>query len=245
MSKPESASLPYRLLVGAVRLVLPLLVRRSWEGLHWVPKEGPVLVVGNHTSNFDPISLADALVAAGRWPRFLAKSDIWQVPVLGWLAVQCRQIPVERNTSRAKEALRYALEALDEGSCVALYPEGTITRDPAGWPMKARRGVAQLALAREVPVIPIAQHGPSALLGGRYLELRKLFSLKRRPIKLLVGEPVELSDLRHGEPGKRELEEATRRIMSRVSDLYGKLAGEPVPELIWDPWAEGYVSREQ
>lgn len=243
MAEPESPSIVYRGLVGTVRLVLPLLVKRSWSGLHRLPGSGPVLVVSNHTSNFDAITLADALVAGGRWPRFLGKADIWRVPFIGWLAVKCRQIPVERNTERAKDALIPAAAALADGECVALYPEGTITRDPSGWPMLGRRGAARLALTSSAPVVPVVQHGPDQVLGGRYLELRKLFSFRRRVIKLVVGEPIALDDLRGPEPTEEQIAEATSRIMSEITRLYGELVGEPIPEIVWSPWEKGYVKR--
>ncbi len=246
MSQPDRAPLVYRALVGVVRVLLKVLVRRRWTGLERVPRTGPALVVSNHTSNFDAISLGDALVAAGRWPRFLGKADIWKVPGLGWLARQCRQIPVERHTERAKDALVHATTALAEGDCVVIFPEGTITRDPEGWPMVARRGAARLALTTGAPVIPIAQEGPAAILGGRHLELRKLFSLRRRPIDLLVGEPLDLDEFRPAdgaEPGEEQVEAASWRITEALTALYGQLRREPVPELIWNPWSKDYVTR--
>lgn len=245
MPKPESAPIVYRALVGLVRCFLPLVVTRQWHDLHRVPKQGGALVVSNHTSNFDTIMLGDALVAAGRWPRFLGKSEIWKVPVLGWLAVQCRQIPVERHTARAKDSLRHAAAALEQGDCVVIFPEGTITHDPRGWPMVARSGAARLALTTGAPVIPVAQEGCQEVLGGRYLRLRKLFSLRRRPIRLAVGEPVELTDLLSEAPSDDDIREASRRITEALTNVYASVRGEPAPELIWNSWKEEYVSRAE
>ena len=245
MLKRESAPLAYRALVGVARSLLPLVVTRHWRGLHRVPKAGGVLVVSNHTSNFDTITLGDALIAAGRWPRFLGKSEIWRVPVLGWLAVQCRQIPVERHTARAKDALRHAASALRQGDCVAMFPEGTITHDPEGWPMVARAGAARLALTTGAPVITVAQEGCQEVLGGRRLNLGKLFSLRRRPIRLAVGEPVDLTDLRSESPSEETVQEANRRITEALTKVYAEVHGEDVPELIWNNWKKEYVSRAE
>lgn len=245
MLKRESAPLAYRALVGVARSLLPLVVTRHWRGLHRVPKAGGVLVVSNHTSNFDTITLGDALIAAGRWPRFLGKSEIWKVPVLGWFAVQCRQIPVERHTARAKDSLRHAAAALEQGDCVAMFPEGTITHDPNGWPMVARAGAARLALTTGAPVIPVAQEGCQEVLGGRHLRVRKLLALRRRPISLAVGEPVELADLLSDAPSDDDVREANRRITEALTRAYAEVRGEDVPELIWNNWKKEYVSRAE
>lgn len=245
MPKPESAPIVYRALVGLVRCFLPLVVTRQWHDLHRVPKHGGALVVSNHTSNFDTIMLGDALVSAGRWPRFLGKSEIWKVPVLGWLAVQCRQIPVERHTARAKDSLRHAAAALEQGDCVVIFPEGTITHDPRGWPMVARSGAARLALTSGAPVIPVAQEGCQEVLGGRHLRVRKLFALRRRPIALAVGEPVDLTDLLSDAPSDDDIREANRRITEALTKVYAEVRGEDVPELIWNNWKKEYVSRAE
>ena len=119
---------------------MPLVARRHWAGQEHIPATGPAIVVGNHISNFDPLVLGEYLIYSGRWPRFLGKADIWRVPVLGWVAKQCQQIPVYRDTDRASDSLIHARKALERGQLIALYPEGTITADPDGWPMTGRRG---------------------------------------------------------------------------------------------------------
>lgn len=244
MPKPEPAPLVYRGLVGSVRSIVPLLTRRHFINLDKVPRTGGALVVSNHTSNYDTIALGDFLVRAGRYPRFLGKAELWRLPFIGWLARQCRQIPVERHTARAKDSLRHARVALGNGDLVAIYPEGTITKDPTGWPMLARHGAARLALATGVPVIPVAQYGPHKVLGGSRLELGKLFSLKRRDVTVLAGDPVDLSDLGiTEEPTDEQLREATTRIMGTITTMYAGLRGEETPELVWDPWRHDYASR--
>lgn len=240
----EEAPGAYRFLVGLVRAVLPVLVTRRYEGLEHMPATGGALVVSNHTSNFDTLTLGDAVIRAGRWPRFLGKSDIWKVPVLGWFATQCRQIPVERHTARAKDSLVHAANALRDGDVVAIFPEGTITRDPAMWPMVARHGASRLALTTGVPVIPVAQVGAHQVLGGKHLEFRKLFSLRRRPIHIVIGEPMDFSDLTSDEPTDEAVAEATRRTTQRLTEMLADMRGEAVPELIWNDWDKAYVSRE-
>ena len=76
------------------------------------------------------------------------------------------QIPVYRETGRAADAYRAAVAAVRGGEGVAVYPEGTLTRDPDLWPMVGKTGVARLALDDAGPVIPVAQWGAQDLLGA-------------------------------------------------------------------------------
>ena len=121
----------FRVLARTVAPLMRAITRQDWRGGDKVPRTGGVIVVANHISNFDPVALGHFLIWHGRWPRALAKSELWQVPVVGWLARSLGQIPVQRRTARAGESLTAAAAALARGECVVIYPEGTITRDPA------------------------------------------------------------------------------------------------------------------
>ncbi|MEO7587323.1 MAG: lysophospholipid acyltransferase family protein [Arachnia sp.] len=232
----EKAPWVYRTLVRAVRVVAPLLTQRHWSRRDLIPADGGVLVVANHISNYDVLVLGEFLIWSGRWPRFLGKSEIFKTPVLGWVARQCGQIPVLRNTKDAKQSLKFAKEALLEGLMVAMYPEGTITKDPDGWPMAGRRGAATLALTTGVPVIPVGQIGAEKVLGGPTIEWGRLFSLRRRPVHVLAGEAVDLDRFRTdgGDPSPETLELATVAIMDAVVVLVEKLREEHAPEDRWD-----------
>lgn len=237
----------YRFIVlRLVRIVMPLVASRHWAGQEHVPGTGGVLVVANHIGNFDPIVLGEYLIWAGRWPRFLGKSDIWRVPVLGWVARQCDQIPVDRNSERAKDSLIHARRALRQGKLVAMYPEGTITGDPDGWPMNPRTGAARLALEAGVPVIPVGQIGADRILGGKRIELRRLINARRRPVFVLAGPPVDLDRFRtDGDPDKETLEAASVAIMDAVTALVEQLRGESAPLDRWDLRVGGRVPQRR
>lgn len=231
----EPAPWVYRLLVRVVRVFAPLLTKRHWSRQDVIPSQGGVLLVANHISNYDVLVLGEFLIWSGRWPHFLGKSEIFKTPVLGWVARQCEQIPVLRNTTDAKQSLIYARTALEEGKMVAVYPEGTITKDPDGWPMSARRGAAQLALSTGVPVVPVGQIGAEEVLGGPKIAWNKLFSLRRRPVYVLGGDPVDLDRFRTGEdPTPEMLDLATSAIMDAIVALVEQLRMDTAPEGRWD-----------
>ncbi|NYH81057.1 1-acyl-sn-glycerol-3-phosphate acyltransferase [Actinopolyspora biskrensis] len=203
-----------------------LLARTRLVGLRNVPAEGSALLVLNHVSHLDPVYDAVAVHRAGRLPRFLAKNTLWNVPVLRGVLRGVEQIPVYRGTVDARKSLREAHEALENGKIVLIYPDGTITRDPDGWPMTPKIGVARLALEHDVPVIPVARWGTREIYDGYNKRFRPL---PRKQVTLSFGEPVDLSEYRDREVDNRTLREVTELVMSRVRDLLGEVRGEQPP----------------
>jgi 1-acyl-sn-glycerol-3-phosphate acyltransferase len=203
-----------------------LVGRSRFEGLQHIPAEGGVLVVANHVSHLDPIFSGLVLDKAGRVPRFLAKHSLWKVPLLRQALLGSQQIPVYRNTSDAQQSLRDGVEALNRGRSVIIYPEGTITRDPDGWPMQGRTGVARLALSTDVPVVPVVHWGTREVLDGYRHRFRPL---PRKPITVRCGEPVDLSAYRGRPVDAALLREVTDVVMARVRDLLAEVREKPAP----------------
>jgi 1-acyl-sn-glycerol-3-phosphate acyltransferase len=135
--------------------------RLRFEGLESIPESGPLLVVGNHDSHWDPVMVGVA-ARRRRQIRALAKSTLWDVRGLGPILDGMGQIPIERGAGDA-EALSRAIETLRGGACIGVFPEGTRSR---GEVLRARSGVGRLAL--EVPetrVTLVAIEGTSDLTG--------------------------------------------------------------------------------
>ena len=231
----EAGDRTIRPLVKALNVVLAPLSRRDWQGVDRLPPTGGVIVVANHISNADPLALGQFLAYSGRWPRFLAKSSLFRVPGLGALLRGSQQIPVERGGSQAADALAAARTALEQGQAVVVYPEGTITRDPDLWPMRGRTGAARLALATRCPVVPVGQWGAEEFLRGRQLGVPRFWA--RPTLRIRVGPPVPLDDLRDRPVDAAVLGEATDRIMGAVTVLVAELRGEPAPAVRFDPRA--------
>jgi len=232
----------FKVLARTLAPVLRVFTRQDWRGGDKVPRTGPVIVVANHISNFDPIALGHFLVWHGRWPRTLAKSELWHIPVIGWLARSLGQIPVERRSIRARESLDAATAALNRGECVVIYPEGTITADPDGWPMTGRPGTARLALETGVDVLPIGQWGAQRVMPGRRASFPRL--LPRATMHIVAGDPVDLSDLLEARDSPTAAAEASLRIMDAIAGLVGELRGEAPPAERYDLRAGRRLPRD-
>ncbi|WP_277872780.1 1-acyl-sn-glycerol-3-phosphate acyltransferase [Frankia sp. CcI49] len=176
----------------AAAMILPLsrlLTRRRWSGQENIPASGGVILVANHLSTVDPPLLAHYVYAAGRNPRFMATSELWEVPILRHVLASAGQIPVYRRDPSAQDALRDAIAALRAGRAVVIYPEGGITTDPDYWPSRSRTGVARLVLATGAPVIPVAQWGAQQIWGKD----RRLRLIRRPEIRIHAGRAVDLA----------------------------------------------------
>jgi 1-acyl-sn-glycerol-3-phosphate acyltransferase len=216
-----------------------LLTKRDWRGTEHLPGGGFVLVA-NHISHTDPVMLGHFLVDQGIPPRYLAKSSLFTLPVLGRLVRAAGQIPVYRDSALAGEALAAAVSSVQAGQAVIIYPEGTITRDPDLWPMAGRTGATRVALTTGCPVIPVAQWGPQEVLAP-YAKRPHLFP--RRTMHVRVGAPVQLDDLRGRELDNAVLAEASERILVAVSRLLGEIRGEQPPAVRYDPRARADADR--
>jgi 1-acyl-sn-glycerol-3-phosphate acyltransferase len=231
----------YRFVIGVVKPLLLLLTKKDWRGMDCVPQEGGIIVAANHVSEIDPLVIGHYLYDLGRAPRFLAKAELFRKPPMKWIVEGAKQIPVSRHASDASAAIAPAVEALAAGECVLIYPEGSATRDPNLWPMKARTGVARVALTSGAPVIPVAMWGPEAILPYK---ARKPKLFPRRTMRVLAGPPVDLSSY-VGKPLTADLlHAATDTIMRRIADQLAELRGGVPPAEFYDMKAAGDKVRK-
>ncbi len=190
----------------------------------------------NHISHLDPMTLGLFLYDHGRLVRYLTKEALFRTPVLKYIVKDAKQIPVTRMSEDAASAFEAAVEAVEEGECIGIYPEGTITKDPDGWPMRGKTGAARIALATGCPVIPVGQWGVQELLPAYSL---RPHPFPRKTTSYKVGDPVDLADLM-GQPISSEvLHEATDRIMAAITELVEELRGEKAPAVRFDPKESG------
>lgn len=220
----------------AVTLVKPTvlgLTRPQWRGADHLPPDGGLIIAANHLSHADPLAIAHFVYEAGRWPRFLGKQSLFEVPVFGALLHRWQQIPVRRGSVDAVKALEAAIDSVKAGRSVVIYPEGTTTREPDLWPMRGRTGVARLWWETGAPVVPVVSWGPQTIFDPR---TRRLRPRPRTPVTVVAGPPVDLSRFRDQPPTKDSLHEATDAVMLALRDLLAEVRGRPAPPL-WTPTA--------
>ena len=240
MAKPRKLNRkPGWAFATCVAIIKPTLLafsKHRWIDGHKLPAEGGCVVVGNHISHLDPFTLAHFIYDHGRIPRYLAKSQVFDIPIGGSIVRSAGQIPVYRLTDDASLAFRAAVAAVGEGECVVVYPEGTITRDPDLWPMNGKTGAARIALAAGVPVIPVAQWGANAILAP-YAKKPDIFP--RKTVTIKVGDPVDLDDFADQALTPELLSDATTRIMDELTMLLSGIRDGKPPEPRFDARSAG------
>jgi 1-acyl-sn-glycerol-3-phosphate acyltransferase len=208
----------YHVARTAVLPPLRLWFRLEHEGLGLIPKEGPAIVACNHISYLDPLTNGEAIDGTGRRPRFLAKEELFRIPVVGTVLRGARQIPVTRG-SRDGSSLDRAAEALEAGELVVIYPEGTVTDRADGLPMQGKTGVARLALRTGVPIVPMASWGSREV----WQKSGKGSLRFGRPIMTKVGAPIATT--RDPAAEATEWRALTDGVMVAITELAVELRG--------------------
>lgn len=167
-------------------------------GHEHIPAEGGVLLCCNHISNLDPPLLGSSMK---RKVSYMAKEELFKIPVLSFLIRSFGAFPVKRGASD-RQALKKSLTLLKEGKVLGIFPEGT--RSKTGELGKAFSGVGLFALKEDSTVIPAAIVGPYGLF---------------RPIKVVFGPPIDMSDLKQEKTNSDLMKEATDRIMEHIASL--------------------------
>lgn len=175
---------------------------RIYGAEHW-PRRGPAIIASNHASNLDPCLVGIAFPGQIRW---MAKAELWRVPLLGWLVTRLGAFPVHRGEAD-REAIRRAKQLIREGWIVGMFPEGT--RQRQGRLGEPQAGVGMLAMEPGVPVIPVRIRGHEKILTGGCLH--------RPQVTITVGPPVDLEIT--GMSRGRAYREASNRVMEAIGRL--------------------------
>lgn len=186
-------------LARAIFLIFP-------KGRNNEPKisEGPYLVCANHISALDPVLLCAVL----RWqqPRFMAKAELFKVPVLGGLIKVLGAYPIDRSGANAG-VLKKTIKMLEEGYTVGMFPQGTRRPgvDPATTPVK--NGVGLICEYSHATVLPVHIKTKNNKLG--FL----------RPIHIIVGEPVRYEEYTAGGEYAKDAGYITKYLFDRICAL--------------------------
>lgn len=172
-----------------------LAFRFRVEGQEHVPREGGMILCANHFTGHDPLVLG---IASPRKVTFMAKAELFEIPVIGFLVRALGAFPVKRGQAD-RASLKRAIETVEAGQCFGIFPEGT--RSKTGKLRKAEPGTAYLALKLGAPVIPVG-------ITSSY----KLFS----PVIVKFGPPVDLERFKDVKLTREALEEAGETIMAAI-----------------------------
>ena len=187
------------------RITLGVFADYQVMGRENVPPKGPLIVVANHQSNFDPPLLSTSIP---RRMRFLAKEEMFQGRVATWFLTSYGAHPLNRHRADVG-AYRWALGQLELDRAIAVFPEGT--RSTCGM-RRARPGVVRLALKPQAPVLPVGITGTKRL--GSPL---RVFNPTGK-IRVNIGTAFFIPPT-DGKPDSKVLDSLTEMIMQRVAAL--------------------------
>lgn len=173
-------------------------------GIEKVPADGGLIFACNHLSNIDPPVIEIALHKV-RQARFVAKKELFKVPVVGYIFREQRYIPIDRKMPGGDlKALRLSVDAVKKGDCVVVFPQGTRSKD--GNPSPPKVGIGFLACKTGAPVIC-----------ARIFETGKFpFS---RNLVLVIGNMLKYGDMPECENSKQAYRNLSSKIMSEILSI--------------------------
>ncbi|UJF36205.1 lysophospholipid acyltransferase family protein [Paenibacillus hexagrammi] len=177
------------------RVIFSVFFRYKAIGTSNVPAQGPVVLCCNHTSLLDPPLLGSPLK---RKVYFMAKAELFNVPILGTLISKVGAFPVKRG-GVSKESIRLAIQLLKDGNAMGIFPEGS--RSNAGG--MGKKGAASLAIKSGAAVVPVA-------IVGNYSLFRRMTIIYGRPMDIRQFEGASSDDL----------EQATDLIMTEIRAIH-------------------------
>ena len=171
------------------------------QGLERIPLDRPVVYASNHSSMFDIWTLAATLPGS---VRFVAKQELVRVPLIGRAMLAAGHVVIDRfNRARAFEGYDRAARVIKSGISAVVFPEGTRSR--TGELLPFRNAPFALAIAAQVPLVPVYVHNTFEILpkGG--------WRVRRRTIRLRIGEPIPTAGLSMDD--RRQLSDRTRAVI--------------------------------
>jgi 1-acyl-sn-glycerol-3-phosphate acyltransferase len=190
--------------VAVINLLVKIVRGMEKQGREHIPAQGAVLIASNHIAYFDPPLIGSA---SPREFYYMAKKELFENSLLGWLISKFNAFPVSRG-SFDREGIKKATAVLKEGNALLVFPEGTRSKD--GNLKEPKLGVAKLALETGAPIVPACID-----YSGSWL---KAF-FQRKKIKIKFGSPIKPEEFDSTPKKKEGYLKLTHEIMQRIKDL--------------------------
>jgi len=172
----------------------------------------PYVFVGNHQGYFD---IPAAFATIPHPIRFVAKRSLAFVPILGWYMLLTGHVFVERgNRQQSMDSLRRAGERIGRGTSILIYPEGTRSDDESGAIRAFKKGGFMVALAAQVPIVPVAVDG------SHHIKRKGHFAIRPGTLKIKVGDPIPTAGLTTA-----DREALMRTVHDKPIDLHLSIGG--------------------
>ena len=208
--------------IGAplVRAIMSIVCRVRIEGIEHVPRTGPVIVAPNHVSVLDGPAVS-AVVGTHRWraTRNLIAAEVFE-GVIGWILRQARQVPIRRGTGDTG-ALDDAIEAIRDGSCVGVFPEGRVNEDPRAGLQRIRSGLTRVAIPTAASVVPVGIWGTHRVWPKEGLDRAAL--VRRETLAIVMGPGIQP----HPDESPGEFRERYRVALETVVARARTITGDP------------------
>ncbi|MFH7028867.1 MAG: lysophospholipid acyltransferase family protein [Heteroscytonema crispum UTEX LB 1556] len=199
-----SLALYHTLKWSVVSPMLHAYFRGQIYGAENVPRTGPLVIVSNHASNFDPPIVSNCV---RRPVAYMAKEELFEIPVLKTAIKLYGAYPVSRG-SADRAAIRSALEYLENGWAVGVFLQGT--RTPDGRITDPKRGAALLAAKAKAPILPVC------LWGTEKIEQKGAAIPRSVPVTIRIGKLIDAPT----STNKEELEALTQQCTSAINEMH-------------------------
>ena len=176
-------------------------VKLHVEGLEKIDPRKSYIFIGNHQSHFDVLSVFSALPLT---VRFMAKKELFKIPVFGWSLYASGTIRIDRsNRERAIKSMNNALDRIKRGVSVVVFPEGTRSED--GKIRDFKKGGFVLAIKGRIPIVPVS------ISGSRFILPKNTIRINPGEIKIIINEPIQTDQFNYQE--REKLSSEVRRII--------------------------------
>ncbi len=190
-------------------------VKVRTEGLEHVRGEGPYLFMSNHQGAYDIFALEGHLPFHFKW---LAKKELFSIPVLGWAMTAAGYISIDREgTRKTVKAMNEAARKIREGMSLVIFPEGS--RSPDGSIQPFKKGGFTLAIKSKVPIIPIA------ITGSREIMPKGKWTATSGEIRIRIDHPIDLRDY-----SMKDWRSLMEKVSQRISRNLELIAGKSIEE---------------